>query len=199
MTDEEKEAQRQRVEDVLDSVAVIFAFGFSDGMAQTSEGFGLESLIPKASEKLDAALRVRMTQVKESLTLYREKIVAKTREYVEMGLSGPVLEGHVSEYAHDLANEKSDLIAQTEATSGRYAGGKALIEESDDDFQWRFPHFDIQGDVECEVCEEIRLGSPYSTEEAEEAGYPMMPHPNCDHGWLVVQVGEKSLTETFNQ
>ena len=63
---------------------------------------------------------------------------------------------------------------------------------------WRFPHFDLGGEhEECAICTAIRERAPYTTEEAEAEGFPSYPHPNCDHGWVLVPQGELSKPEAF--
>ena len=78
-------------------------------------------------------------------------------------------------------------------------GRGALVGESGEKYEWRFPHFELgsPGHIECPICKPIREGSPYTVEMAEALGFPGVPHPNCDHGWVLVPLGADARTEEF--
>lgn len=71
--------------------------------------------------------------------------------------------------------------------AGRLDGANAIAKEGAGEYQWTFPHQmdGGHGAIECPICEGIRMGSPYTKSEAEGQGFPALPHPNCDHAWIM--------------
>jgi hypothetical protein len=202
MTEEERKAEeKRRKEKFLSVIAWLYADGYAEGSSRVASSYGFEpKVVAAAADSMEDRLRLRITQITESLTVYTDKLEAKAAELRAAGEEGAALEIKLSSFADDLANKKSQQIAEIEHGTGRIHGAAETMNESGLDFEWRFPHFDLGRDHdECPVCEAIREGAPYTAEEAEAEGFPDLPHPHCDHGWVIVPKGQETQTEQFPQ
>lgn len=191
-----KPSERQRIRTLT---SAIYADGYGDGMGQLASKLDLNQHVPNAALRMEPRLKVRMDFVDQAVDSYIEAVERKSVELRAEGLRGDQLMHEVRSFAERLATDKAQLVAQIEHASGRFNGAGDLVSESGEEFEWRFPHFELGSadHEECPVCEAIREGSPYSTEEAEEEGFPDVPHPNCDHGWVIVPKGAETRTEAF--
>ena len=190
MTDDEK-----RHISVL--IGGLYADGYADGMAATAGALDLEGAIEDAGTLFPKALKHRMGIIEQSLDSYAGLIRAKILTLREEKLTPDQIKVKLYDYARTLADQKADLITRTEYATGQNEGAKAVLEESDWDYEVRFPHMELgrPGHEECDICAEIREGAPYTREQAEELGYPDLPHLNCDHAFIVVPKGQISRTE----
>lgn len=182
-------------------VGSIYADGFSSGVEQAATRFELEGAIPDAGASMPKSLKVRLDLVDQAVQSYVERLEAKAAEFRAQGVTGPQLAAEVHRYATELARDKGQLISEMEFAQARMDGAGAIVNESGEEFEWRFPHFDLAtpGHEECPICQAIRDGGPYSSDEAEAEGFPTVPHPNCDHGWVLVPKGELTRTEEHPQ
>lgn len=185
---------------ILDLATLIYVAGYTDGMVLVADEYGLRSAIPGAGARMEGPLEIRMDLVSQAIDGYVKLIEKKAAELAAKGLSGEILMHEVTSYARQLADNKAQVIAQMEFAQAKLDGAGNVLDESGLKYQWRFPHFNTgrPGHEVCDICEAIAAGSPYTAEEAEEEGFPEVAHPNCDHGWVVVPLGERTLTEQFN-
>lgn len=190
-------ATRQERGRIRALVTDIFVEGYTDGVTRVATRYGLEDAIPGAARSMGGRVSARLDLVDKAIDSYLEAIEQKARGLRAAGIEGTRLFEEVTRYADHLAANKAELIAKTEWATARFNGAKEIVDESGEPFEWRFPHFDNSGQEheECEICEAIREGGPYTTEEAEDNGYPDLPHLNCDHGWVLVPKGEQTRTE----
>lgn len=197
----EDEAEHQRRLDeerrrIRELVAVIFAQGYFEGMDQVSMRYELDRLIPNAGASMPEKLKIRLQLVEEAVDMYLKLVRKKAVELRGRGMMGNELYAEVAGYARRLATDRSEVISEMEYATGRVQGAGAMLDESGMEYEWRFPHFDLgTNHEECPICEAIRERAPYTTEEAQEEGFPSYPHPGCDHGWVVEPVGEPTRTE----
>lgn len=189
------DAERDRI---LEIVANIYASGYTEGIDLVVSEYDVRHLIPKAAVRMPKALEMRLNLVEESIGKYLDAI---ERHAVELqtkgGLTGDQLMHQVTEYTKGLTARHSEIVTQTEYAKGRMDGATAVMDETGVEYEFRFPHFDIMtpGHEVCAICEAIAIASPYTPDEAEAQGYPDVPHPNCDHGWVIVPKGEITRTE----
>jgi hypothetical protein len=174
LTPEERERIRE-------TVGRVYADGFAEGMGQVAQRYDLGDAVPPAATTISRPLEQRMDVVTASVNRYLDMIDKKAEQLRAAGVTGDALAAQVSDYARNLAESKSSLIAETEHAQARLDGAGAILDEADLPHKWRFPHFDLGSDhEECPVCVAIREGAPYSTDEAEREGFPSYPHPGCD-------------------
>lgn len=192
------EEERARI---LEAVGNIYAAGYAEGTQLVADEYALHDLVVDASMKMPKAMEIRLDMVEQSMARYVESIQRKLTELRRKDLPEEQVSAELTSYARNLTSVHADVIAQTEYAKGRMDGAKAIMDESGEEYEFRFPHFDLMtpGHEVCAICEAIAENSPYSSEEAEAAGYPDIPHPNCDHGWVLVPKGEMSRTEEFPQ
>lgn len=186
---------------ILGVVADIYASGYSEGIDLVVSQYDVRGLIPKAALRMPDALNVRLNLVEESMGTYLDSIERHAVQMKAKGLRGDQLLHEVTSYTQSLTSRHAEIISQTEYAKGRMDGAKAIMDETGAEYEFRFPHFDIMtpGHEVCPICEGIALASPFTPEEAEAEGYPDVPHPNCDHGWVIVPKGEITRTEDFPQ
>jgi len=198
MTDEEKQRERERKE-IQFLIANIVAIGYADGMDEVAREYDLRHLVPAAGERMPAFLKERLKIIDESLKAYREQIGAKVTELRGAGLTPVQVHAEIQTQAQRLADRKADIIAETEYATAKLRGAKEVLGDSEMEFEWRFVHMFLgaPGHEECEACAEIADGSPYTSEEAIEQGFPDLVHLNCDHSWLCVPTSNISRTEEF--
>ncbi len=184
---------------LLRLIAGIYSDGYAEGMGRAATEYDLQGLIPAAGQKMPRQLEERLSLVEAAVDKYLVALERKGNELAHQGLTGEVLYAEVLRYAQDLAQSRGQMIAELEFAQARMDGAKNIVDESGMPHEWRFPHFELAspGHEECEICEAIREGSPYTTEEAEMDGFPSVPHANCDHGWVLVPKGEPTRTEAF--
>ena len=184
---------------VLDIVSRIYSGGYSDAMASAAREYGIESSIERAALRMESDLSVRLDLVDDAVDTYARMIREKAKRLADEGIVGDRLWAEMSDYARNLADNRSEIVAQMEHAQGGLDGAGNIVDEAGMKYKWRFPHFELgrKGHVECQVCEGIRGGSPYTIEEAEENGFPLFPHPACDHGWVIVPEGGQARTEEF--
>lgn len=193
--DEKASAERRRI---LGIVASIYADGFAEGAAQTAYAYQVPDAIPGAGITMPEKLEVRLDIVRDALDSYRRMVGAKAAKLREQGLEGDRLSVALTDYARSIADNRGDIIAEMEHAQAKLDGAGNVLDEAGIAHEWRFPHFDLgTPHQECQICEAIRENAPYTQEEAEENGFPSHPHPGCDHGWVIVPVGEDTLTEQF--
>ena len=180
-------------------VATIYADGYADSIAQLARDFDLEEHIQSAGEAMPAAVGHRMDIIDKSLLLYVGMIRERASALRELGRTAEEIHADVHAFAQRLADERADLITRTEYATGRNEGAKAILEPSGLEYEWRFPHMELgrPGHEECDICAEIRDGAPYSRDQAEEMGFPDLPHLQCDHAWVIVPKGQRARTEEF--
>jgi hypothetical protein len=180
-------------------VAAIYSDGYADSLAQLSRDLDLDDMLPDAGAAMPKALDHRMSIIDESILAYAGMIQMKAQTMREAGASVEQIHAEVHHYAQQLADRKADLITRTEYATGRNDGAKAILERSDLDYEWRFPHMELgrPGHEECDICAGIRDGAPYTKEQAESAGFPDLPHLQCDHSWTIVPKGRITRTEEF--
>jgi hypothetical protein len=165
---------------------MLYMENFTDGMMEVSNEYGLSSAIAEASKRAEAMLRDRLSLVDKAVKGYYEILERKAQELRAEGKSGPEIRASLEAEAIRLSDMKGQLIAEIETAKAKMDGAAALAEASGIPFKWMFPRI-VPTDVEeCPVCEEIRLGSPYTTEEARAEGFPDLPHPYCTHSWILV-------------
>ena len=198
--EQERREERQRI---LNLVAAMYAEGFADGIERVVSRWPdrmAQHAIP-ATDRLGGKVSVRLDLVGKAVDSYLKAVEEHAVALRAAGVEGTQLLEAVTGYADRLANDKAALIAKTEWATARMDGAGTIVDESGEEFEWRFPHFETASPEheECLVCEAIRQGSPYSTAAAEAEGYPNLPHPNCDHGWVLVPKGEATRTEQFPQ
>lgn len=188
------EEERDRI---LDIVSNIYASGYAEGIDQVVAQYDVRHLIPKAAINLKTDLQVRLNLVDESMGKYLDSIEQRTIALRAKGITGDQLLHQVTEYTKGLTARHAEIITQTEFAKGRMDGATRIMDETGVEYEFRFPHFDIMtpGHEVCPICEAIAISSPFTPEEAEAQGYPDVPHPNCDHGWVIVPNGEISRTE----
>jgi hypothetical protein len=188
---------------VRDLVSAMYSDGYSDGLARVASRWPDEMAphVPEAARRMGGKVSVRLDLVDKAIDSYIESVERKAVGLRAAGISGTRLFEEVTRYAEHLATNKGELIAQMEWAKGRLDGAGTLVDESGEKFEWRFPHFETADPEheECAICEAIRERAPYSTEDAEGEGYPDLPHPNCDHGWVLVPKEELTRTEEHPQ
>jgi hypothetical protein len=187
--------QRERLHRL---VASIYVDGFSEGMSQLANEYGLHGLIPDAGATMPSQLKERISLVDKAVDSYVTILEHKVEALRASGLTGQQLYAGALHEAEHLAQSKAEVIVSVEHASARLDGAGAVLDESGMPHEWRFPHFDLGSDHdECPICEEIRQGAPYTQAQAEERGFPDYPHPHCDHGWVLVPKGEPTKTEEY--
>lgn len=186
---------------ILEAVANIYAAGYAEGIDLVAGEYQLHDLIPDASLKMPKALEIRLDMVDKSMDRYVEAIERKVTELRRTEIPEEQVVAEAVNYARSLTQRHAETIAQVEYSKGRMDGAKSIMDESGEEYEFRFPHFDLMtpGHEVCPICEVIAENSPYTPEEAESHGYPDIPHPNCDHGWVLVPKGEMTRTEEFPQ
>lgn len=183
---------------LLGVVTAIYADGFADGMSQVAYTYQLSDAVPPAGTAMARTLKPRLGLVEDAVESYVEMVRNKGADLVARGIEGPRLEAELTAYARNLADRRGEIIAEMEHAQAKLDGAGRVLDEAGVPYEWRFPHFDLgPKHVECLICKAIREGAPYTQEEAEENGFPSHPHPGCDHGWVIVPVGEDTLTEQF--
>lgn len=182
---------------ILEAVANIYAEGYLEGIDLVSSEYELQHLVEAAAIRMSAALEIRLELVEQSMARYVEAIERKAAELRRVEMPEEQVLAETLVYAQRLTQRHADVITQTEFSKGRMDGAKSIMDETGEDYEFRFPHFDIMtpGHEVCPICEGIASGSPYTPEQAETLGYPDVPHPNCDHGWVIVPKGEMTRTE----
>lgn len=195
------EEERKKRDRFLAVVGWIYTDGYAEGSSRVAAAYGFEpKVVAGAAAIMDDRLAVRIRQIEDSLASYADKIEARAADLRSAGATDAELEIKLSAYADELATKKAQQIAEIEHGTGRIDGSSETMKESGEEFEWRFPHFDLGADHdECPICEAIREGAPYTAEEAEEEGFPALPHPHCDHGWVIVPKGQETQTEQFPQ
>lgn len=192
---EEREREAARIRNVISS---LYADGFADGASTVATAYGLEHVIPRAGVTMPEGLSVRLDLVDDAVNTYRKLVGKKGEELAAKGLDAVQLEAELVAYANKLAEDRSVIIAEMEHAQAKLDGAGNVMDEAGVAYEWRFPHFDLgKPHEECPICEAIREKAPYTQAEAEENGFPSHPHPGCDHGWVIVPVGEDTLTEKF--
>jgi hypothetical protein len=194
------EKEKRRVREL---VAAMYAEGFTDGLDRVVSRWpeAMAPHVPAASRSLGGKVSARLDLVDKAVDSYLEAIERKAVVLRAAGVEGARLFEEVTRFAEHLATNKGELIAQMEWAKGRLDGAGTLVDESGEEFEWRFPHFETADPdhEECPICQAIRERSPYSTAEAEDEGYPDLPHPHCDHGWVLVPKSDLSRTEAYPQ
>jgi hypothetical protein len=143
-------------------------------------------------------LEIRLDLVDQAIASYRKMIGAKALKLRESGLSDQQIDVELNDYARSIADSRGEIIAEMEHAQAKLDGAGRVLDEAGVTYEWRFPHFDLGAShIECAICAAIREKAPYTQAEAEANGFPSHPHPNCDHGWVIVPVGEDTLTEQF--
>lgn len=192
------EKQRLERERILRLVGSIYAEGFSSGAAQTAYAYQLPDVLPAVGISMPEKLGIRLDLVDDAIASYRKMIGAKAAKLREEGLEGDRLEAELTAYASKIADNRGEIIAEMEHAQAKLDGAGRVLDEAGVTYEWRFPHFDLgPPHVECVICAAIREKAPYTQSEAEANGFPSHPHPKCDHGWVIVPVGEDTLTEQF--
>jgi hypothetical protein len=193
-----KPEERGRIHDV---VTAIYADGYAAAVSRVADEYELFEFVRGATERIGGAVSARLDLVDKAVESYIDLLEKKAREIRATGARPERVFAEVEQYARYLAEDKGQLVAEMEWAKGSLDGAGNIVDESGEAFEWRFPHFETAAPdhEECEICEAIREGSPYSTAEAEANDYPDLPHPNCDHGWVLVPKGEESRTEEFPQ
>lgn len=183
----EESARLQRI------VASIYGEGYSQGMIEAADAWGLRDLVPDASLRMEGSLKQRLDLVDSAVDGYFDLIERKVKDFREQGLSSDRLLGALADYAGKLADVKADLIANLEFAEARFDGAGHILDESGRAYEWHFMHLELNPNEEgeCPVCEEIREEGPYTADQARELDYPSVPHPRCDHSWVAVPVGEE--------
>lgn len=201
MTADERKEEERRKDRFMAVIAWLYSDGYAEGSSRVAAEYGFDpKVVAGAAEVMEDRLRVRIRILEESLKTYSTKIEERAAELRADGATAAELEIKLNAFADDLANKKAPKIAEIEHGTGRIHGAAETMNESGEEFEWRFPHFDLGRDHdECPVCEAIREGAPYTAEEAEAEGFPDLPHPNCDHGWVIVPKGQETQTEQFPQ
>jgi hypothetical protein len=199
MADPEREERKRAKQRVVDLIALIYADGYAEGLAQVARQYEIQRLVPIAGVKMPSALEVRIDLGKQLVDRYVGLVESRAAASRVKGLSPEEVYADLLEYARRLADNKAELIAQTEFAQARYDAAGHLMDETGVAYEWRFPHFELgtPGHEECPICEAIREGSPYTSDQAENEGYPSVPHPNCDHGWVLVPKGDIARSEEF--
>ena len=178
----------------------LYADGYADGMASIAGSLDIEgAAVEQAGTLFPEAFSGRRKLIADALSSYAGLIREKAKALKEERLSNNEIKTRLYDYAHTLADQKASLITHTEYATGQNQGAKAVLDAADWDYEIQFPHMELgrPGHEECDVCVEIREGAPYTREQAEEFGYPDLPHLNCDHAFIVVPKGQISRTEEF--
>jgi hypothetical protein len=175
----------------------LYADGYADGMAATAGALDLEGSLEDAGSLFPQALHHRMGIIEQSLDSYAGLIRQKILTLREEKLTPEQIKVKLYDYARTLADQKADLITHTEYATGQNEGARAVLDDSDWDYEISFPHMDLgrPGHEECDVCADIRERGPYTKEQAEDAGYPDLPHLNCDNAWVITPKGQRTRTE----
>lgn len=186
---------------ILENVAIIYAAGYAEGMDLVATEYGMWRLLPRASLEMQSKLELRLNMVEESMDRYVDAIERKASELRAKDMPKEQVLAELTGYARTLTARHADTMAQVEYAKGRMDGAKSIMDESGTEYEFDFPHFDLAtpGHDECPVCEAIAAGAPYTPEQAEALGYPDVPHPGCDHGFVIVPKGEISRTNEFPQ
>lgn len=194
--DEEKRRSAELRQKVIDTVAGIYASGFAEGVAQVATQYNLHDYVETAANGMKPSLRVRVDLVENAVDTYLKMVRTKATSLADAGLKGDELWVKLNDYAGKLADSKAEIINEMEFAQAKLDGAGKVMDEAGESYEWRFNHFDLgTAHEECPICEAIREKSPYSQEAAEAEGFPQYPHPNCDHGWVLVPEGETSETE----
>lgn len=199
--DPKKQSDQRRSEErkrILGIVSSIYAEGYADGVSQAAVTYHLQDHVPGAGLAMGDKLGIRLDLVDDALNSYRRMVGVKAEKLREAGLDPMQVQVALTDYARNLADSRGDIIAEMEHAQAKLDGAGKVMDEAGVKYLWRFPHFDLgTPHMECPICEEIRRGAPYTQGQAEDEGFPSHPHPGCDHGWVIVPVGEDTLTEQF--
>ena len=164
---------------------------YMDGAGRVAGQLGLTHLMPELQDDMEYDIARRINLGGKVIENYVDKIDEFASALSERGVQGPEWEAAVDAYARKLATDKAELVAEYEYGRARFVGAKDMADASGYEVnRWVFEHEETGSPdhEECEICEGIRTGGAdgsYTTEEAEEKGFPDMPHPFCDHAWLV--------------
>lgn len=195
---EAEEKRRLERERILGIVSSIYAEGYSSGVADAAITYHLQDHIPAVGIAMEDKLGIRLDLVDDAMNSYRKMVAVQAAKLREKGMEEQQLEVELTAYARNLADNRGEIIAEMEHAQAKLDGAGRVMDEAGVAFEWRFPHFDLgTPHMECAICEAIREGAPYTQKEADEEGFPSHPHPGCDHGWVIVPVGEDTLTEQF--
>jgi hypothetical protein len=189
--------ERLSREKILTVVSVLYGEGYIDGMERVIAQYDLHEFGPAAGEQMSRALDRRLELVDKAVENAKGQLDRRIAELVDKGLPQNIIMTEAVRAADEIAETKAELIREMEFGTARLEGAKAVVDESGRDYLLRFPHFDLNAGEkeECPICTAIRQGAPYTPAQAEALGYPSLPHPGCDHGWVIV-LGEKELTRT---
>lgn len=192
---ESRSAERKRIRS---AAASIYADGFASGMEQAASSYQVPDAVPRAGIAMPSKLEVRLDLVDDAVDSYVKMVSRKADSLRAAGVTGQQLEVELTTYARNLADNRGEIIAEMEHAQAKLDGAGRVLDEAGIAHEWRFPHFDLgRPHEECVICEAIRERAPYTQSEAEAEGFPSHPHPGCDHGWVIVPVGEDTLTEQF--
>lgn len=199
MADPEREERKRAKQRVTDLIVLIYADGYADGLSQVARQYEIERLIPVAGQRMESTLDLRIDLGRKLVDRYIGLIETRAAASRAKGLGPEELYADLLEYSRRLADNKAELIAQTEFAQARYDAAGHLMDETGAKYQWRFPHLELAtpGHERCPICEAIAEGAPYTSDQAEAEGYPSVPHPGCDCGWVLIPLGDVARAEAF--
>lgn len=193
-------AQKSKIpSDILKKIKAILAalvtVGYIDGASRIANGVGKPQIIAQMDARMLAFLKDRIDLVEASIEGFMERLEEFIDKLEALELSIDEYEAKLTEYMNGSVETTSDIIATAEYASSRFNGAGDAAKELDLQGLWYFPHLEAVDD-ECPICIPIREGAPYTMEEAENLGYPELPHVNCHHAFIFVLNADEGEIES---
>lgn len=160
-------------------VSTVYVEGYAQGIDMAAGEYGLDEFRPQAVAHMPEPLTLRLDFVDKAVDRYVDLIERKAQALAAEGKTGDELRAAVLDYAAKLAENRGEIIAQTEFAQARLDGASRILDASGRPYLWHFPHLGMgrAGHEECPICIGIREGGPYTSNEAKEQGFPTFPHP----------------------